>query len=43
MWYVHISVGFCVARSNGKGNARRLKYRSGQQYGNPRFFVSVPI
>ena len=37
-WYIHIGVGFGVARSGKMGNAKASKSGTGKQYGLPRSF-----
>ena len=37
--YIHISVGFCVARSDSVGNARALRCGTSDEHRLPRFFV----
>lgn len=39
--YMHISVGFCVARSDWVGNAKALICGTGNGYRLPRFFIST--
>ena len=39
--YMHISVGFCVARSDWVGNAKALIWGTGNGYRLPRFFIST--
>lgn len=36
---IHISVGFCVARSDSVGNARALRCGTSDEHRLPRFFV----
>ena len=36
--YIHIGVGFCVARSTGLGNAKAFVERDGQQVQTPALF-----
>ena len=36
--YIHIGVGFCVARSTEMGNAKALKSGTSDRYRFPRFF-----
>ena len=38
----HIGVGFCVARLDGKGNAKASKIETGNRYRLLRFFVRCP-
>lgn len=39
----HIGVGFCVARLDGKGNAKASKIETGNRYRLLRFFVFMSV
>ena len=38
---IHIGVGFCVARSDCRGNAKALKSGTSDRYRFPRFFFYI--